>query len=634
MIRSFAALLLVLPALVFPHAAAAANGNPYAAVLAALGAGACGSRNQAALAALPAAAPDAAAMPDLLSQLQDDYAAREGRQHIEALKQAFHQTGADNLDDLGAVLYMTGHLKASIYTFAQLAQQFPDSANAYTNLGAALNDAGDYTNAVKVLRYALKLDPADGIAASNLAIVYARLGDRKTAAAMLNASLKTLPGQLEANLALAELARCANDPKRATRAVRRAQKIKPTKRGRKIIKQIAAGTDKPDGWVDADSFSEPPPAGPAPDVAHPPAFPDKAANYARWVRPVSQAMLEMTRDEGTLLRSAAAVGIGNIPDNGLTAHQLNMQQMARTLRGQSRTLYYISQDAEFEHFINLADVYSDRIAAAGIPFEEQGERNADILSELDDQDFLAYGANAMKVFCARYTDAETRAYAGFKSAYAQEFDAVSGLIIEYYKRSNALLAEFSDPDDARALDLWRRSQVKGWEANLWADAANAYAITAYGICGDQSAAQKGKPDAGNLPAGKGGKCNVNLGIDIGLFAVSVDCKKFEISGGEGLVGTFDWDYKNKIGTVYLGVGASAGGQINLGAASVGPELGGEVGVTFTFDGRNGDFLDGGVYGKGEAKLFNTPMTTGNGLAQNVDASASATWTVANGLDTT
>ncbi len=603
------------------------------------------------LAALPKTAPSSAAATRLLAGIRHYYVEQHGAKQAAAVD-ALLRKAKSQANGTAGVLYLMGYLRASVYAFAQAARRKPDDVLLWANLGAALNDAGRYVKAAAALRYALKLEPKNAIAESNLGILYARLGDDGPAVALLKQSLKALSGQLEANLALAELYQCGHRPRLALQAARTAYAIKPTQRGRKIIERIGKSLGKPDGWVDyrgiddrGTGWTPGGGSGPAPAIPYP-NFP-QLADFEKWEKltwgpEVKKLVHEFLRRK----KQAQAVGLGNIPDlsdvpnAGLTGWQLSQ-------RDHSRTTFYFSYIAQQEHFNNLYDSYFWKINTNDERYENLGLTLAmakELKREHHKEDAAAKaGLAAMsappygtKAFCRVALPVAKANYRRFKPAYHKEYETVAALIKAYYRRTDALLKQFPNPDDVHALDLERQSNTLKLITDLYADAASAVSSVAFlgapGGCSTAESAGQGV-DVGPLPKGKGGECHVRYGINIGIFKGGVDCEKLQISGGELIKLGFDWDFRRHVGTVYLGAGLGLAFQGAAGPVTAGPAIGAQAGLTLTFD-RNG-LLDGGLYEKGQATIYNRSMTGGNPqVIAGIGAAGKATLTITNGLQYT
>jgi tetratricopeptide (TPR) repeat protein len=68
-------------------------------------------------------------------------------------------------------LYLSGHLKEAAAAFEDLTRAYPNDARVWLKYGNTLTKEGNYDNAAAAFQTAMTLDPAQGNAALNLALV-------------------------------------------------------------------------------------------------------------------------------------------------------------------------------------------------------------------------------------------------------------------------------------------------------------------------------------------------------------------------------------------------------------------------------------------------------------------------------
>ena len=68
-------------------------------------------------------------------------------------------------------LYLSGHLKEAAAAFEDLSRVYPNDARIWLKYGNTLTKQGSYDNAAAAFQTAMTLDPAQGNAALNLALV-------------------------------------------------------------------------------------------------------------------------------------------------------------------------------------------------------------------------------------------------------------------------------------------------------------------------------------------------------------------------------------------------------------------------------------------------------------------------------
>jgi tetratricopeptide (TPR) repeat protein len=116
----------------------------------------------------------------------------------QALKQSI-TVDPSNLDSyamLGQLYYQQGRLEDGRQEFEKLAQQQPKDVGAQTMLGIILNRQGRTDEAIRQYERLLKLEPQAGVAANNLAWIYAeRKTDLDRALELGNAAKRALPDE-------------------------------------------------------------------------------------------------------------------------------------------------------------------------------------------------------------------------------------------------------------------------------------------------------------------------------------------------------------------------------------------------------------------------------------------------------
>jgi tetratricopeptide (TPR) repeat protein len=113
--------------------------------------------------------PAAAAAAGPIAQPRDSDQRNRQYQHAEAL-------------------YLSGRLKEAAAAFEELTHAYPNDAHVWLKYGNTLTKLGNYDNAAAAFQNALTLDPAQGNAALNLALV--RLAQAQAA---LDTALARLP---------------------------------------------------------------------------------------------------------------------------------------------------------------------------------------------------------------------------------------------------------------------------------------------------------------------------------------------------------------------------------------------------------------------------------------------------------
>lgn len=144
---------------------------------------------------------------ELAKSLMTTYGPKTGAlpQLKQQLEKSVKQTdGAD----MGAAFMMTGAGSASVYAIAWSAVRSPDDILTANNLGVALKDMGEYTQAIEVLHYADRLKPNIGLILCNLGWAYWDVGDTANATIQFEKALGTAPSMSSPYLGLGLIAQC------------------------------------------------------------------------------------------------------------------------------------------------------------------------------------------------------------------------------------------------------------------------------------------------------------------------------------------------------------------------------------------------------------------------------------------
>ena len=105
---------------------------------------------------------------------------------------------ADAYNNMGAALNEKGDLEAAIATYKKALKIKPDSADAYYNMGIALNNKGDLESAIDSYKKALGVRPEYADAYYNMGIAFNGMGDLEAAIESYNKALKIKPNYAEA----------------------------------------------------------------------------------------------------------------------------------------------------------------------------------------------------------------------------------------------------------------------------------------------------------------------------------------------------------------------------------------------------------------------------------------------------
>jgi tetratricopeptide (TPR) repeat protein len=104
-----------------------------------------------------------------------------------AVTQPIDQTRRNRQFQHAEALYLSGHLKEATAAFEELTHTYPNDPRIWLKYGNTLTKQGSYEEAAKAFQTALSLDPEQGGAALNLALV--RLGQAQAALDVASARL-------------------------------------------------------------------------------------------------------------------------------------------------------------------------------------------------------------------------------------------------------------------------------------------------------------------------------------------------------------------------------------------------------------------------------------------------------------
>lgn len=132
---------------------------------------------------------------------------------------------------LGAILKRQGLNTAALLPMQKAAQLSPDDVEAHYNLGVALQDAGDFSNAEFAYRHALKLNPDYADAYGNLGILLQQFDRQQEAEACYRQTLRLAPDNVAAHSNLGVILHNAGNLTAATNHYREAIRLDPNNAG-------------------------------------------------------------------------------------------------------------------------------------------------------------------------------------------------------------------------------------------------------------------------------------------------------------------------------------------------------------------------------------------------------------------
>jgi len=169
----------------------------------------------------------AASAAAMLDTLERTYLARETPQGGAQLRTNIAKTNDPAaLDESGSILFVAGYHGAAIeYYVAAIRHEPTADPFTWTNLGTALDAAGDPTHALVALGRAQSLGGKSALLLEELGVAHADLGDLATATTLLDEATRAGPKLAVAWDALARVQSCRGDMVAAWRSVATAQAL-------------------------------------------------------------------------------------------------------------------------------------------------------------------------------------------------------------------------------------------------------------------------------------------------------------------------------------------------------------------------------------------------------------------------
>ena len=179
-------------------------------------------------AALSLKAPSRADYIKLVETLLTEYSKTTSRYRgkIDAVLE--HATSDGDGADLGAIFQGLGAGPAAVYSTAWSAKRNPDDPLIANNLGVELKDMGDYRRAMAVLLYADSVQPNAPLILVNRAWVLYELGDLDEAKPLFDEVARRAPVLTSAQIGLGLIAHCHGDKATAEKHFRKALEARMT----------------------------------------------------------------------------------------------------------------------------------------------------------------------------------------------------------------------------------------------------------------------------------------------------------------------------------------------------------------------------------------------------------------------
>ncbi|MBN1569195.1 MAG: hypothetical protein JXA73_15195 [Acidobacteria bacterium] len=555
------------------------------------------------------------ARTDALKTVGDLRASLEARAQaapLRRLSQTMKSVGsARELNGYGMTLFLARMPANALIVLTEAARRSPDDFLPFNNLGAILNNLGQYEKALILLRYADRLSPNNAMVLSNLGV--AELGRRreKEAEALFLRAIARAPNHPEANYALGALSARRGDAQAAQQYLNSSLEGAFTPKAARALKSLEKESRRAAGKQRSTKRDRP--------SAQPPPVPQQASKENEKLRLVlpmieAESLPEFVGAQKTYQAEAdAAYAIGKPLVLGLRdlANPLNQVpaeaavQKGRIVialadgkakRGfENASLWYSAlEDLNNEYATHVTGMMK-KLTAIGAEHHQIYETELKKCLPLRGRARDACEAEAKRRACGRYFEAFEPLFQEFKKAYESFVPRWQTAAEGYIRTADYWASFYADPLEAKGRRLDARVESARQYAGIVAyldGMSNAFGPP-LSVCFQMP---KPPPPTGELRLEDFVVPCSFSGIDLSFdgVAVGIDCTSVTIGGELGpLVGELEWNFVEKTGTLFIGVGGeiTAGKLISVGASA-------KLGLVLSFDREN--FTDIGL--KGEAEM--------------------------------
>ncbi len=465
---------------------------------------------------------------------------------------------ADDVNNLGVLLWLDGKSRASVAVLATAALDLPDDFLPFNNLGGALNSLGDYITALLLLRYAESLAPRNSLVLANMGTAYHGLDQPAEAVKAWERSVAVEPNNVEANFGLGMSHLTAGDRGKAESYLRNSLLGGYTNRAARALDKITRKSKRAPvlaaetGTPDAD-FN-----------VRLPELPESLRDFAKsW---------KFYKDEGERIRTQGL----DLLNRRMELEKKLFEEQKYLEQTPEEGVYPLSSRKgelgvaeahrhwEFCEDLNRAFVtYFKDVLDRKIQYDRENDR----ITEAEEAECRKLKDSRARERCL---DEVQRRYCGRFYAYADPL----------YKEFHDRYGQFAGQWQAEANLFF--AEVAHWAGSL-PEAAAAYEkcyaqyviLMAYmalhrpWLEGAANALGSGRScESSEVPPPPTGEFRASdfetpcsfQGIEIGLGPawIKVDCRKVAIEGTLGfMAGGVEWDFVDKQATLYLGVGVSS-----------------------------------------------------------------------------
>ncbi len=558
-------------------------------------------------------------------QIAADLMARLGQHAEPAAIDRFRQTlrhipSANGINSYALVSLLAGRPGDALLALAEAAVIAPDDFLPFNNLGAVLNNLGQYQRARPLLRYADELSPDNPMVLSNLGA--AELGEGRSAEAekLFARAIKIAPGHPQANYALGRLAMRRNDLAAARRHLDASLDASYTAAAAKALKDVDRALRR-SGAAKAEAAKAPPPvpfladeAGKEAMVRLPMVQADNSAECvsarralesegkkkAAWAMALNEELRRslplgpQTRPSG--LEAAAAA-----PGSGARVLRLTPDKAKRGLRDAELWLEHLSGSRE--RF--LGDIHARWTEAV----RKRGELDKAGLAEEERCRTLEPKLRGLcleevkRRACARHAQTFDGEALAVSEAYAQFAPAWEAAALAYHRTVNHWASFIADQEEAARTRISARGAVLANYSQIVDQMLFMFsALAPHESCLKTPPPAQAIEGELRLEDFKVPCTFSGLGLDLVVVSFHVDCTTVSIAGDIGPAAVeLEWNFVEKTGTLFIGAeaGLDAGKLVSAEASA-------RAGLVLSFDGDS--MTDIGL----EAKA-SVGMSLGEGL---------------------
>ncbi len=534
-----------------------------------------------------------------VSDLRNALERRASPSELRRLQRALGKAGpAGGLNGYGMALLLAGSPGDALYVLSVAAAGFPDDFLAFNNLGAVLNNLGQYRLARPLLRYADALSPDNPMVLSNLGA--AELGEGRSAEAekLFSRAVKIAPNHPQANYVLGRLALRRNDLAAARRHLEVSLDGSYTAAAAKALKDVDRALRR-----SGSAKAEPPGALPPVPLLAAEAGKDalvrlpmvQAGNSAecvsarKWLYAEREKYAAMATATLAELRPYLTAGPGSRPP-GESAAASAQPSGARVLRltpdkakrGQKGAELWLERlSGSRERF--LRDIHARSMEALRI----HGELDKAWLAE--EEQCLKLEPNARgrcldevkRRSCARHAQTFDGEALAVSEAYAQFAPAWEAAALAYHRTVNYWASFIPDPAEAARARIGARGAILQNIDQIVGDMHLMYAV----LSPDESCLTTPPPAQSiegelRLEDFKVPCTFPGLGLDLAVVSFHVDCTTVTVGGDIGVAAVeLEWNFVEKTGTLFIGAetGFEAGKLVSAEASA-------RAGLVLSFDG--------------------------------------------------